>query len=338
MSTTPKNNENNSSGSRQQTTLQKLVTFAKGRRELGVLGALLLIGLFFSVMSDRFLTTPNMLNIMRQVSINGLIIIAMTFVIISKDIDLSVGASYAVVGIVVATLFTQYSMNIWLASVLGLITGGLLGLFNGVIAVKGQIPAFIVTLGTMMIYRGLALVISGGRPISVRLPEAYFNVTGARVFGNIPVPALWFVGVAIFGAFLLHRTSYGYKVFAVGGNVEAAHLSGINTDRVRITNFILTGMAAGLAGIISVSYLTGITPTAGQGMELQVIAGTVVGGTSLFGGVGTIGGSFIGAMIMGVVRNGLVMIGTSAYLIELIIGLVLIAAVFVSTYSYREKR
>lgn len=338
MSKAPANNDQNDNGAVQKTTLQKLLAFAKGRRELGVLGALLLIGFFFTMTSERFLTTPNMLNIMRQVSINGLIIMAMTFVIISKDIDLSVGSTYAVVGIVVATLFTQYSMNIWLASFLGLLTGALLGLFNGIVAVKGQIPAFIVTLGTMMIYRGLALVISGGRPISVRLPAEYFNVTGARVFGNIPVPALWFVGVAILGAFLLHRTSYGYKVFAVGGNVEAAHLSGINTDRVRITNFMLTGMAAGLAGIIALSYLTGVTPTAGQGMELQVIAGTVVGGTSLFGGVGTIGGSFIGAMIMGVVRNGLVMIGTSAYFIELIIGLVLIAAVFISTYSYREKR
>ena len=137
-------------------------------------------------------------------------------------------------------------------------------------------------------------------------------------------------------AFLLHKTSFGFKVYATGGNEEAARLSGINTGRVRIITFILVGMSAALAGIIQMAYLRGVTPTAGQGMELTAIASSVIGGTSMFGGVGTIAGSFIGTLFMGVVRNGLVLMGTNAYIIDLIIGIVLIGAVWFSTFSTRE--
>jgi ribose/xylose/arabinose/galactoside ABC-type transport system permease subunit len=308
------------------------------RKEFGVFMALIAVSLFFTLSTKTFLTTPNVLNVLRQISINGIIVMAMTLVIIAKDIDLSVGSTFAMVGMVVAVLFNQYHVNIWLASLGGIAVGGLLGLVNGVITVKGQLPPFIVTLGTMMVYRGLALVTSGGVPASVKLPKAFFAVTGARIFGGIPVPALWFLGATVVAGFLLHKTSFGYKVYSVGGNVEAARLAGINTDRIRILNFVLIGVASGLAGIISMSYLSSVTPTAGQGMELQAVAATVIGGTSMLGGVGTILGSFIGALFMGVIRNGLVLVGTSAYFIELITGIVLIAAVWFSAYTHREKR
>jgi len=271
------------------------------------------------------------------VSITGLIVMFMTMIIISTDIDLSVGSTFAAVGMIVAILF-QNGMNIWLASLLGLIVGAFLGFINGIVTVKAALPPFIVTLGTQMIYRGLALVISGGAPASVRLPDAFYQVTGSRTFFNLPVPSLWFLAVTALAAFILHKTSFGFKVYATGGNVEAARLSGINTDRIRITNFVLIGLASALASIIQMAYLRGVTPTAGQGMELTVIASTVIGGTSMFGGVGTIAGSFIGTLFMGVVRNGLVLMGTNAYLIDLIIGIVLISAVWFSTFSTRERR
>lgn len=309
----------------------------RARREVGVLAAFIALCLFFSVATNTFLTVPNILNILRQVSITGLIVMFMTMIIISTDIDLSVGSIFAAVGMIVAILF-QNGMNIWLASLVGLFAGAVFGLINGVVTVKGALPPFIVTLGTQMIYRGFALVISGGAPASVRLPTAFYNVTGARTFLNLPVPALWFVATTLLAGFILHKTSYGFKVYATGGNEEASRLSGINTDRIRITNFVLIGISSALASIIQMAYLRGVTPTAGQGMELTVIASTVIGGTSMFGGVGTIIGAFIGTLFMGVVRNGLVLMGTSAYLIELIIGGVLITAVWFSTFSTREKR
>jgi len=317
--------------------VKNLLGALKFRREVGVLVVFVLLCVFFSLVTNTFLTVPNILNILRQVSISGLIVMFMTMIIISTDIDLSVGSIFAAVGMIVAILF-QNGMNIWLASLIGLLAGAGFGLINGVVTVKGALPPFIVTLGTQMIYRGFALVISGGAPASVRLPDAFYNVTGARTFLNLPVPALWFLAVTFIAGFILHKTSYGFKVYATGGNEEAARLSGIHTDRIRITNFVLIGVASALASIIQMAYLRGVTPTAGQGMELTAIASTVIGGTSMFGGVGTIGGAFIGTLFMGVVRNGLVLMGTSAYLIDLIIGIVLITAVFLSTLSTREKR
>ncbi|NLM40477.1 MAG: ABC transporter permease [Firmicutes bacterium] len=314
-----------------------LLKTLRSRREVGVLIAFFGLCIFFSVVTNTFLTVPNILNILRQVSISGLIVMFMTMLIIGNDIDLSVGSTFAAVSMVVAILF-QNGLNIWLASLIGLLMGAVLGGINGFVTVKGGLPPFIVTLGTQMIYRGLALVISGGAPASVRLPNSFYNVTGARTFFNLPVPALWFLGITALAAFLLHKTSFGFKVYATGGNEEAARLSGINTGRVRIITFILVGMSAALAGIIQMAYLRGVTPTAGQGMELTAIASSVIGGTSMFGGVGTIAGSFIGTLFMGVVRNGLVLMGTNAYIIDLIIGIVLIGAVWFSTFSTREKR
>lgn len=314
-----------------------LLKTLRSRRKVGVLIAFFGLCIFFSVVTNTFLTVPNILNILRQVSISGLIVMFMTMLIIGNDIDLSVGSTFAAVSMVVAILF-QNGLNIWLASLIGLLMGAVLGGINGFVTVKGGLPPFIVTLGTQMIYRGLALVISGGAPASVRLPNSFYNVTGARTFFNLPVPALWFLGITALAAFLLHKTSFGFKVYATGGNEEAARLSGINTGRVRIITFILVGMSAALAGIIQMAYLRGVTPTAGQGMELTAIASSVIGGTSMFGGVGTIAGSFIGTLFMGVVRNGLVLMGTNAYIIDLIIGIVLIGAVWFSTFSTREKR
>ncbi|BAS27956.1 ribose ABC transporter permease [Limnochorda pilosa] len=306
-------------------------------REAGVLLALVLLVLFFSVTTSTFLTSLNLLNVLRQVSVVGIITLAMTILIISQEFDLSVGSMYAVVGIVVATLFNG-GMSIWMASLAGLALAAAMGLVNGVLTVRGGIPSFIVTLGMMMVYRGVALLISGGSPASVRLPAFFYSITGSRLWGAIPAPALWFVIMAVAAYFLLHVTGFGFKAFAVGGNREAARLAGINTGRVKVIGFILTATAAGLAATISLSYLGSATPTQGQGMELQAIAGAVIGGASLMGGVGSIVGGFMGAIIMGIVRNGLVLLGVSAYLQELILGLVVIVAVLIGHYSTQQRR
>lgn len=322
------------------TTKNALMSAAKRwirSREAGVFLALVLLVAFFSIATPTFRSSLNLFNVLRQVSGIGIMTIAMTMLIIGREFDLSVGSIYAVVGMSVAILFNG-GMDIWLASLLGLIAAAAMGFVNGIMTVKGGIPSFIVTLGTMMVYRGFALLISGGQPRSVRLPAFFYNLTGARLDMGIPVPAVWFVLVTVAGYFLLHTTGYGFRLFATGGNQEAARLSGIPTDRVKILGFVMTGLAAGLASIIAMSYLSSVTPTQGQGMELQVIAASVIGGTSLFGGVGSIAGAFMGALIMGIVRNGLVLLGTGAYVQDLIIGLVVIAAVLVGTLSARERR
>lgn len=308
------------------------------KRETGVLIALLLLVVFFSLATPTFFTRLNMLNVLRQVSVVGMITLAMTILIISQEFDLSVGSMYAVIGIVVATLFND-GWNIWLASLAGLLLGSAMGFLNGAITVTARIPSFIVTLGMMMVYRGLALVLSGGSPASVRLPQTFYTITGApRLWGVIPAPAIWFVGVGVLAYYLLHHTGFGYKAFATGGNREAARLAGINTNRVKVIGFILTGLASALAAIISLSYLGTATPTQGQGFEMQAIAGAVIGGASLMGGVGSIVGGFMGALIMGVVRNGLVLMGVSAYLQELVLGIVVIFAVIVGQYSSQRSR
>jgi len=308
------------------------------KREAGVLLALVLLVVFFSLATPTFFTSLNLLNVMRQVSVVGIITLAMTILIISQEFDLSVGSMYAVIGILVATLFNS-GVNIWLASLIGLLVAAAMGVLNGLMTVKARIPSFIVTLGMMMVYRGVALVLSGGSPASVRLPETFYTITGApRLWGLIPAPAIWFILAGVAAYYLLHVTSFGYKVFATGGNKEAARLAGIPTDRVKVIGFILTGVAAGLAAIISLSYLGTATPTQGQGFGMQAIAGAVIGGASLMGGVGSIIGGFMGALIMAVVRNGLVLMGVSAYLQELVLGIVVIIAVIIGQYSTQRRR
>jgi ribose/xylose/arabinose/galactoside ABC-type transport system permease subunit len=189
----------------------------------------------------------------------------------------------------------------------------------------------------MMVYRGLALILSHGWPMSGLPDSVFYSIAAGRLPGSIPVPILWLVLVSIVGWILLHKTAYGFKVYATGGNQEAARLCGINTDRIKIINFILTALGAGVAGIISLAYLGSTTPTQGTGIELEAIAASVIGGTALFGGAGTVFGAFLGATIIGVVRNGLVLLGTSAYWQEALIGLVIVLAVIINVQLGRRR-
>ncbi|TDO83416.1 monosaccharide ABC transporter membrane protein (CUT2 family) [Halanaerobium saccharolyticum] len=299
------------------------------KKEFGVFLALLLIGLFFTIMTDRFLTVGNLMNVLRQTAVLGIITVGMTMLITSQEFDLSVGSIYALTPIIAGLLVRDFGLNIWVAVIITAGVAVIAGLINGFITVKIGIPSFITTLGTMMFFRGLTLILSDGWPIAGLPDSAFYSIVGGQFF-SIPMQSIWFIIIVLIGYVVFERSKFGYKIFATGGNKEAAQLSGINTDKIKMICFILTALTATFAGLTDLGYLGSVSPTQGSGLELEVIAASVIGGTALFGGSGSIVGAFLGASIMGVVRNGLTLIGTSAYFKQALIGLVIVLAVIVN--------
>jgi ribose/xylose/arabinose/galactoside ABC-type transport system permease subunit len=299
-------------------------------REAGVLAALILIMLFFGFYTTTFFTTTNLTNVLRQSAVLGIMTMAVTFLIISGEFDLSIGSTFALSGVMAAVMMENGLPTI-LAFLLALALSGVAGLLNGVIVTKLKIPSFIATLGTMMIVRSAVLVASARRPRVLGdrgLVSCVFG--GGELFGAIPVPIVWLLIVVAISWVILAKTPFGYKVYATGGNIQAARLSGINTDRVKITNFVLTSFAAGLAGLISLCFLRMVAPVQGEGYELEAIAATVIGGTALGGGTGSIFGAFIGSFMLAIIKNGLVLMGTNPYLQKGVLGLVILIAVVVN--------
>ena len=316
----------------QVSRLKQLAT----KPEFGIFIALLLLSAFFGIMTGRFFTVRNFFGVLRQTSTIGIMAIGMTILITSQEFDLSVGSIYALNAVIAGLLVRDFGINIWIAALICLGVAVFIGIINGLITVKFGIPSFIVTLGTMMLFRGFALVLSDGWPISGLPESSFYRVFGGRVW-IIPMQAVWFVIIAIIGYIILQKSKFGYKVYATGGNREAAELSGIDTDRVKIIGFILTAGAATISALTSLGYLGSISPTQGEGFELMVIAASVVGGTNLFGGAGTILGAFLGASIIGIVRNGLVLMGTGAYWQRAMIGLVIVIAVIVNVQIAKQR-
>lgn len=293
---------------------------------LSVLSGLILLSLIFGFMSDKFFSVDNLLTVALQSAIIAIIAIGQTYVIITTGIDLSIGSNIALAGIVAAILMTS-GVAVPIAVIGGLLSGCLVGLINGLIVVYGNIPPFIVTLGTMSIVRGVSLVITKGIPVT-DLPEA-FTIIGTGSIASIPIPAaIMFVLVAIFG-FVLAKTKLGRYTYAIGSNFEAARLSGINTKRTLISIYIISGFLAACAGLILAARVVSAQPTAGTGYELDAVAASVIGGASLLGGEGMILGTFIGALVIGVLRNGLNLINVSAFWQQIVIGAVIIAAVYI---------
>lgn len=293
---------------------------------LSVLSGLILLSLIFGFMSDKFFSVDNLLTVALQSAIIAIIAIGQTYVIITTGIDLSIGSNIALAGIVAAILMTS-GVAVPIAVIGGLLSGCLVGLINGLIVVYGNIPPFIVTLGTMSIVRGVSLVITKGIPVT-DLPET-FTIIGTGSIASIPIPAvIMFVLVAIFG-FVLAKTKLGRYTYAIGSNFEAARLSGINTKRTLISIYIISGFLAACAGLILAARVVSAQPTAGTGYELDAVAASVIGGASLLGGEGMILGTFIGALVIGVLRNGLNLINVSAFWQQIVIGAVIIAAVYI---------
>ncbi|WP_249222139.1 MULTISPECIES: ribose ABC transporter permease [unclassified Planococcus (in: firmicutes)] len=287
---------------------------------------LILIIIIITAINPSFLSMSNILNVLRQVSINALIAFGMTFVILTGGIDLSVGSILALTGAVTAGMMAS-GIDPILAMLLGLFLGAVLGAINGVIIAKGKVAPFIATLATMTIYRGLTLVYTEGRPISGLGDSMAFQMLGKGYFLGIPIPVVTML--ISFGIlyFILKKTTFGRRVYAVGGNEEASVLSGINADRIKIYVYSLVGALAALASLILTSRLNSAQPTAGQMFELDAIAAVVLGGTSLTGGRGWIVGTLIGALIIGVLNNGLNLIGVSSFFQQVVKGAVILLAV-----------
>lgn len=297
-------------------------------QKLGPLLGLLLIIIIISFMSPSFLTATNIFNVLRQVSISALIAFGMTFVILTGGIDLSVGSTLALTGAISAGLLAG-GMDPFLAMLIGLLLGAVLGAVNGVIIAKGKVAPFIATLATMTIYRGLTLVYTDGKPVSGLGDSLAFQMFGKGYFLGIPVPVLTMLLAFLVLYFILRKTTFGRRVYAIGGNEEASRLSGINVDRITIAVYSLTGMLAALSALILTSRLNSAQPTAGQSYELDAIAAVVLGGTSLTGGRGWIFGTLVGALIIGVLNNGLNLIGVSSFFQQVVKGVVILIAVLI---------
>jgi len=309
-----------------------------GLRDVGVLIAAMLIAAFFSLITPTFLTAYNLFNILRQTAELGIIAMAMTMLIVAGEFDLSVGAIYAVTGVVAGVLAGRHEGNIWLAALAGVVCALLLGLLNAVLIATTRINSFIATLSTMMVFRGVAMVLSQGQPISFPL-SFFMDLFGrAELGGFLPVPVLWFAGWGVLCYLVLHRTTLGVRMFATGGNREAAELAGIKTMRVKGFAFLATALASALAALISLSFLKTVTPTQGTGLELEAIAAAVIGGTAMSGGVGSILGTFLGTFIMAEVRTGLVLLGTDAYVQDAFVGLVIALAVIINVRLSMRRR
>ncbi|CAD7843289.1 Ribose ABC transport system, permease protein RbsC (TC 3.A.1.2.1) [Olavius algarvensis spirochete endosymbiont] len=282
--------------------------------------------------SDKwiFLELGNIRNILNQISINAIIAFGMTLVILVNGIDLSVGSMVAVAGVTLGVFFIQLEIPLLISYLLVLIIGGLVGFSNGMVITKIKLPPFIVTLASFQIFRGLAFILVNGQ--AKFTTDESFKIIGNRfLFGFMPISILAMLAIFIFYHLLLSRTSLGRKIYLTGGNEEAARFSGIRIDWVRISAYTLTGISATVSGILLASRLGSGSPNVGVGYELDAIAATVVGGTSFTGGMGTITGTLIGALILGVISNGLNLLGISPFFQQIVRGLIILSAVILDS-------
>lgn len=304
--------------------MQVKVDWGERIRRLGPGLAVLVLGLALSMLSDRFLTVSNILNVLRQVSINAIIASGMTMVILTSGIDLSVGSVLALASAITAGLASS-GVHPILAVLAGLGVGGVLGAFNGLIITRGGVPPFVATLATMTMARGLTLVYTDGRPIT-GLPPA-LRALGAGYVGDIPVPVLVMIAVVALVYLFLGHTPPGRFLYAVGSNQEAARFAGIPVGRVVSSSYIVTGLLSALAGIILTGRLNSAQPTAGAAFEMDAIAAVVLGGTSLAGGHGGVLGTVVGALIIGILDNGLNLLNVSSFYQQVAKGAVILVAV-----------
>jgi ribose/xylose/arabinose/galactoside ABC-type transport system permease subunit len=301
-------------------------------RRGGVLVALILLVAISTALSDRFLTVPNLLNVLRQVSIVGILAVGMTFVILTKGIDLSIGSILGVAVVLFAGLLETQSMAV--AIPLGIAAATVLGLVNGVGVAFAGIPPFIMTLGMLSFARGLAFLYTGGTPIPIII-EAVYDLGNGYLLG-VPNPTWILVAVILAGWVILSFTPFGRSVYAIGSNEDAARLSGVPVRSYLVVVYVISGFVAGIAGLVFASQLSVGTPIAGQGYELDAIAAVVVGGTSLFGGRGSVGGTLIGTLIIGVLANILNLTGVDPFVQQLIKGALIVVAVFIMTRTERS--
>jgi ribose/xylose/arabinose/galactoside ABC-type transport system permease subunit len=291
----------------------------------GLFIGLILIGIALAIRQPQFLTAANLITVARQISINGILAVGVTYVLLTGGVDLSLGSLVALTGVVAATFAHPGDYPVLVPILIGVLAGAGCGTVNGVIITQGRIAPFIVTLGMMTIARGLALVISRGRPVS-NLGDS-FTALGGDVLG-LPVQICILLVVAGLSWVFLSNFRLGRYLYAVGGNEEAARAAGLNVKGIKTFAYTVSGALAGLAGVLLAARITTGQPNAGVAYELDAIAAAVIGGTSLSGGVGSIGGTLLGALLMGVINNGLDLLNVSSYYQQIIKGLIIIAAVW----------
>lgn len=311
-----------------KSTMRALLEKFVDVREAGVLMPLLLAVILFSVNSDKFFTVSNMSNVMRTAAFTIITSIGQAFLIIAGSWDISVGAVFSLGGVVAAAFMTYYNLPIWIAVALALIIGALVGAFNGFLVQMIKLPPFIATMGSMYAARGLCTGYTKG--VSVYpLPEAFLTVGQKGILiGNYELPYVVVIAVvlAALAGFVLRFTTYGRKLYAAGGNGEAARLSGIPTVKIRFSAFVLTGMLAAFTGVLMASRVGSAQPNIGSGFEMTVVAACVIGGISMDGGAGSIIGIVMGSFFMAMISNGMTLVKIDAYWQQLVIGLVLIFA------------
>lgn len=287
------------------------------------------LGIILSFISSNFLTTTNLLNVLRQISINGILAIGMTIVCLTGGIDLSVGSIVAFSGIIAAGFLRDKEYPIVLVLLIAILAGGLLGLYNGYFVAYRNAAPFVVTLSMMTIARGMTYVYSNGRPIS-NLPTNFLAIGKGSIAG-IPVPTIILILVFVLASVMLTKLKFGRYVYAVGGNENAAMVSGINVKWIKMMVYVLSGIACGIAAIILTARVSAGLPTAGESYELDAIAATVIGGTSLSGGRGRLWGTIVGAILLGIVNNGLDLLNVSSFYQQIVKGLIILGAILIDS-------
>jgi inositol transport system permease protein len=288
--------------------------------------ALVLICAALSIAKPAFLTLPNLVNLIRQISVNGILAVGVTCVLLTGGVDLSLGSLVALTGVIAASFAHPRQYPPAVPVLMGVLAGAACGAVNGWVITRGRVAPFVATLGMMTAARGLALVLSGGRPVSDLSTE--FTWMGSSDVAGIPVPSLIFSCVALASYLFLNNLKLGRHIYAVGGNENAARASGINVNAVKMLAYITCASLAGLAGVVLASRITTGQPNAGVGYELDAIAAAVIGGASLSGGVGGVGGTILGALLMGVINNGLDLVNVSSYYQQIVKGAIIVGAVW----------
>jgi ribose transport system permease protein len=321
----------------QSKRIQPSALFSTVRRS-GLFGLLVLLCILAAVISPTFLQVANLINVLRQIALYGIVGIGMTFVILTAGIDLSVGSTVGIVAIAITQILNGTLLPSWVALGIGLIVGGLVGAVNGLGIAHGRIPPFIMTLGVMVMGRGLAMTLANGEPILLSdSAAAAVGWVGSGSFFAVPVPVWIFASIALLASLTLRDTRYGRYVYAVGSNEEASRLSGIPVPGIEISVYIVSGVLAAVTAIVFVARLSVAEPTAGTGLELEAIAITVIGGASLFGGQGSISGTILGAAILAVLANVLNLAGVTPFTQQILKGAIIIGAVLVEILKERNK-
>jgi len=305
-------------------------------REAGILSATIIIGISFSFSSPVFLSYSNMLIVGRLTAYVAIVGIVMTLLLASGAFDLSVGSIFALSAVMMAHL-AALGLSVWILPFLSFAIGAGLGYVNGFLTTKIRLPAFIVTLGTLFLYRSLAMILSGGWPVLFPQPPEFRAAFGGDIFG-LSTSILWLILIAFVFWFILTRTRYGNWSLATGGGEAAAIAAGVNTKMVKTINFMLIGALTSFNGLIQMSRMNSIAPTSGMGLEFESIGAAVIGGTSLFGGSATVLGTILGAFFVSMVRDGLTLMGVGAYYFEGFLGAIVIIAVIINTIIERRRK